>query len=124
MRQIGVLYAIEEQIRGQAPQVRQRVRQEQAMPILASLHTWPRQTEQKLSQKSALAEAIRYALNHWDALCAYAEDGRAEIDNNAAERALRTGAIGRKNYLFAGSDSGGHSGARQGSCRLSHAAFA
>jgi hypothetical protein len=111
MRQIGVLYAIEEQVRGRAPKVRQRVRQEQAVPILASLHTWLRQTQEKLSQKSALAEAIRYALNHWDALCAYAEDGRAEIDNNAAERALRTVAIGRKNYLFAGSDSGGHSAA-------------
>ena len=111
MRQIGALYAIEEQVRGRAPKVRQRVRQEQAVPILASLHTWLRQTQQKLSQKSALAEAIRYALNHWDALCAYAEDGRAEIDNNAAERALRTVAIGRKNYLFAGSDSGGHSAA-------------
>ncbi len=84
---------------------------EQAVPILASLHTRLRQTQQKLSQKSALAEAIRDALNHWDALCAYAEDGRAEIDNNAAERALRTVAIGRKNYLFAGSDSGGHSAA-------------
>jgi hypothetical protein len=71
------------------------------------------ETLAKLSQKSALAEAIRYALKRWDALCAYAHDGRAEIDNNAAERALRTIAIaiGRKNYLFAGSDSGGVSAA-------------
>ena len=61
---------------------------------------------QSLSQKSALAEAIRYALKLWTALVRYASDGRVEIDNNAAERSLRTVALGRKNYLFAGSDAG------------------
>lgn len=60
-----------------------------------------------LSQKSATAKAIRYALSRWDALGRYCEDGRIEIDNNAAERALRCVALGRKTYLFAGSDGGG-----------------
>ena len=64
-------------------------------------------TLQQLSKKSALAEAIRYALVRWDALARYVSDGRIEIDNNAAERALRTVALGRKNYLFTGSDEGG-----------------
>ena len=107
LRQIGALYRIEEKVRGKPPEIRQATRQAEAMPILTALHDWLRETLAKLSQKSALADAIRYALNHWEALCAYTRDGRAEIDNNAAERALRTIAIGRKNYLFAGSDSGG-----------------
>ena len=61
----------------------------------------------KISQKSETAKAIRYALTRWEALGRYCDDGRIEIDNNAAERALRCVALGRKNYLFAGSDAGG-----------------
>jgi hypothetical protein len=61
----------------------------------------------KLSRKSDTAAAIRYALSRWPALTRYAEDGTLEIDNNAAERALRVVALGRKNYLFAGSNAGG-----------------
>jgi hypothetical protein len=61
----------------------------------------------RLSQKSDVAGAIRYALERWSALLRYSEDGRVEMDNNAAERALRAVALGRKNYLFAGSDAGG-----------------
>lgn len=61
----------------------------------------------KLSKKSEAAAAIRYALGRWPALTRYCEDGSLEIDNNAAERALRAVALGRKNYLFAGSDAGG-----------------
>ncbi len=61
----------------------------------------------KLSKKSELAGAIRYALSRWEALCRYRDDGRAELDNNAAERALRAIALGRKSHLFAGADSGG-----------------
>lgn len=64
-------------------------------------------TRRQLSKKSGLADAIGYALNHWQALIRYASDGRIEIDNNAAERALRAVALGRKNFLFAGSDAGG-----------------
>jgi len=107
LRRIGVLYAIESEIRGKLPAERQRVRQARAGPLLDSLHAWLHDTLRSLSQKSALAEAIRYALTLWTALVRYAGDGRIEIDNNAAERALRTVALGRKNFLFAGSDIGG-----------------
>ncbi|MVF24974.1 transposase, partial [Methylocaldum sp. BRCS4] len=82
-------------------------RQARAGPLLAALQTWLHTTLTQVSKKSALAEAIRYALTRWPALTRYRDDGRLEIDNNAAERALRVVALGRKNYLFAGSDAGG-----------------
>ena len=104
---IGALYGIEATIRGKPPQERQLARDAQATPLLLSLHAWLQETLRSLSQKSALAEAIRYALKLWAALVLYAGDGRIEIDNNAAERSLRTVALGRKNFLFAGSDAGG-----------------
>jgi hypothetical protein len=75
--------------------------------LLADLHTWFIATVRKLSKKSELAGAIRYALSRWEALCRYRDDGRAELDNNAAERSLRAIALGRKNHLFAGADTGG-----------------
>ena len=75
--------------------------------MLESLRAWMQITLGKVSRKSPLAVAIQYALGRWAALTRYCEDGELEIDNNAAERALRTVAIGRKNYLFAGSNSGG-----------------
>jgi hypothetical protein len=78
---------------------------------MTSLHDWLHETVRALSRKSALAEAIRYALVRWAALTRYIDDGRIEIDNKTAERALRGVALGRKNYLFAGSDAGGHSAA-------------
>jgi hypothetical protein len=78
-----------------------------AGPLLDDFKTWLTETQASLSQKSALAEAIGYALKRRPALTRYVGDGRIEIDNNAAERALRTVAIGRKNHLFAGSDAGG-----------------
>ena len=80
---------------------------EQVKRILDEFHAWLLDTRRQLSKKSGLAEAIGYALNHWQALIRYASDGRIEIDNNAAERALRAVALGRKNFLFAGSDAGG-----------------
>lgn len=104
---IGALYGIEADIRGRPPNERRRSRQEKARPLLADLKTWLEATRPKLSAKSALAAAMRYALARWPALERYLDDGRLEIDNNAAERALRTVALGRKNYLFAGSDAGG-----------------
>lgn len=107
LQRIGALYAIEAQIRGQPPDERARVRQARAAPLLDDLHAWLTQTLMRLSQRSALAEAIRYATTRWPALTRYVADGRIEIDNNAAERALRAVALGRKNYLFAGSDAGG-----------------
>ena len=75
--------------------------------MLDSLKQWLEETLGKLSRKSDTALAVRYALSRWDALLRYVDDGRIEIDNNAAERSLRTVALGRKNYLFAGSDAGG-----------------
>ena len=107
LRRIGALYGIEAEIRGKPPQERQLAREARAAPLLASLHDWLQETLRSLSQKSALAEAIRYALKLWAALVLYTSDGRIEIDNNAAERSLRTVALGRKNFLFAGSDAGG-----------------
>jgi hypothetical protein len=77
------------------------------MPLLENMHAWLETALAKLSKKSDTAAAIRYALSRWRALTRYVEDGRLEIDNNAAERALRVVALGRKNFLFAGSDHGG-----------------
>ena len=75
--------------------------------MLESLKQWLEATLGKLSRKSDTALAVRYALGRWEALLRYVDDGGIEIDNNAAERALRVVALGRKNYLFAGSDTGG-----------------
>ena len=107
MQRIGALYAIEEEIRGRPPDERRAVRQAQARPLLDSLRQWLEATLSKLSRKSETTVAIRYALSRWDALTRYVDDGHIEIDNNAAERSLRAVALGRKNYLFAGSDAGG-----------------
>ena len=108
---IAALYAIEAGIRGQAPEHRVAVRQARAGPLLDALHAWLQHTLTTISRKGALADAIRYALGRWPALLRYRDDGRLEIDNNAAERALRDVALGRKNYLFAGSDRGGDTAA-------------
>jgi transposase len=107
LKRIGTLYEIEEQIRGQAPAQRKAERQTRAAPLLEDLQQWLRETARKTSRKSDLAAAIGYSLSRWTALTRYCQDGRIDIDNNAAERALRAVALGRKNYLFAGSDAGG-----------------
>ncbi len=107
LNHIGALYAIEEQVRGKPPDLRCSVRQAQAKPILDDLRHWMEKMLGSLSAKSDTAGAIRYALSHWRALTRYVDDGLLEIDNNAAERALRAVSIGRKNYLFFGADSGG-----------------
>ena len=106
---IGELYHIEREIRGLPPQERLRERQERAVPLLEALQAWFMSTLGRLSRKSELAKAIRYAVKpkHWSALIYYCTDGQVEIDNNAAERSLRTVALGRRSYLFAGSDAGG-----------------
>jgi transposase len=108
---IGALYAVEEKIRGRHPYERCAMRQAYSRPVLDAMKAWMEQTLGTLSQKSATAKAIRYALGRWEALGRYCDDGRIEIDNNAAERSLRCVAIGRKNYLFVGSDAGGDSAA-------------
>jgi transposase len=107
LARVGALYAIEATIRGRPPDERRAVRQARAGPELEGLKTWFEATLVQVSTKSALAIAMRYALTRWAALVRYRDDGRIEIDNNAAERALRAVALGRKNYLFAGSDAGG-----------------
>jgi len=107
LTRIGELYGIEAEIRGRSPETRQQVRQVRAGPKLTDLYQWLIATVKKLSKKSDLAGAIHYALARWTALTRYRDDGRVEIDNNAAERALRSVALGRKNYLFAGADCGG-----------------
>ncbi|MFO7476767.1 MAG: IS66 family transposase [Methyloceanibacter sp.] len=107
LRRVGELYGIEKKIRGSPAQVRRRERQARAKPLLEALHAWFYEALGGLSKKSETARAIRYALGRWQALVRYVDDGELEIDNNAAERALRPVALGRKNYLFAGSDAGG-----------------
>lgn len=107
LARIGALYGVEEPIRGRPPDERRTVRQAQAKPLVESMRQWFEETLLKLSRKSETTVAIRYALSRWDALTRYIEDGHIEIDNNAAERSLRGVALGRKNYLFAGSDAGG-----------------
>jgi hypothetical protein len=107
VERIGALYGIEKEIRGRPPDERHEVRNTRSRPLLESLHHWLEASLAKLSKKSDTSAAIRYALGLWDALMRFCDDGHIEIDNSAAERALRAVAIGRKNYLFAGSDSGG-----------------
>jgi hypothetical protein len=107
IERIAALYAIEAEIRGSTPEIRKSIRQERARPLIDSMHTWLEATLAKLSRKSDTAAAIRYALSRWAALTRYIDDGQLDIDNNAAERALRVVALGRKNYLFAGSNAGG-----------------
>jgi transposase len=107
LERIGCLYAIESQIRGHPPDERRRERQTRSRPLLTSLQNWLKESLPKLSRKSETAVAINYALGRWSALIRYCVDGSLEIDNNSAERSLRAVALGRKNYLFAGSDSGG-----------------
>jgi transposase len=107
LRRIGELYAIETEITGQPAEMRLAVRQDRAVPILDELRDWLTAQRRRLSAKNALARAIQYALSRWEALMRYAGDGRLAIDNNVAERALRTIAITRKNFLFLGSDAGG-----------------
>jgi transposase len=107
LERIGQLYGIEKEIRGRSPAERRDVRRARSRQVLDAMHAWLKATMSKLSRKSELAKAIHYALERWTALMAFVDDGRVEMDNNAAERALRTVAVGRKNYLFAGSDAGG-----------------
>ncbi|WP_298332714.1 IS66 family transposase [Asticcacaulis sp.] len=107
LNQIGALYAIEDKIRGMPADERRAMRQQHAKPLLEQFRTWLMDTLPGIPKKQNLAEAVRYALSRWDALCVYLDDGRVEIDNNIAERAVRPIGLGRKNWLFAGSEDGG-----------------
>jgi hypothetical protein len=107
LQRIGELYGIEERIRGQLPDIRREFRQARSAPLLDALYRWFKETLTQVSTKSDLAIAIRYAMSRWKSLTRFTAEGLIEIDNNGAERALRAVALGRKNYLFAGSDAGG-----------------
>lgn len=107
LRRIAELYAIEEQCRGQSPDQRLLLRQELARPLLDDFEQWLRAKLLTLSTQSDTTKAINYLLNQWQALIYYCSDGIAEIDNNIAENALRGVALGRKNFMFLSSDSGG-----------------
>jgi transposase len=108
---IGQLYEIEDEIRGQSAAERLKARQERSVPVLSRLEKYLREQQPQALPKSQFGKAIGYALNQWAALLRYASDGRLEIDNNAMERTLRPCAIGRKNWLFFGSDRGGETAA-------------
>ena len=108
---IGKLYKIEEEIRGLSPEARKEKRQADSKELVEDLFSSFKKVLSKLAQKGSTSLAIKYALNHEIALKRFLEDGKIEIDNNAAERALRVVAVGRKNWLFAGSDEGGKAAA-------------
>ncbi|MDS1493941.1 IS66 family transposase [Shigella dysenteriae] len=122
LEQLGQLYAIEADIRGMPAEQRLAERQRKTKPLLKSLESWLREKMKTLSRHSELAKAFAYALNQWPALTYYANDGWVEIDNNIAENALRAVSLGRKNFLFFGSDHGGERGALLysliGTCKL------
>src|SRR5208283_5143135 len=102
LERIKALYAIEAEIRGQDPKARLAARQEKSRPIVEDLEPWLRARLETISQKTKLAEAIRYALSRWAGLSLFLGDGRIEIDNNTVERSIRPLALTRKNALFAG----------------------
>ena len=106
LRRIAALYAIEAEIRGRSADQRRAVRQERTKPFVTDLKLWFEECLARLSGKSVLAGAIRYALNQWDGLVRFLEDGRIELDTNAVERSMRPIALNRKNALFAGHDRG------------------
>lgn len=107
VRRIDELFAIERDIIGKPPDERRAVRQERSKPLVHTLETWLRAERKKLSSKAPVAKAIDYSLKRWEAFTRFLDDGRVCMSNNAAERAVRGVAVGRKNWTFCGSDSGG-----------------
>jgi transposase len=106
VRRIDVLFAIERGINGLSAEERQRVRRERSAPYLAALEAWLRDERARLSRSASVAEPIDYMLKRWGRFARFIDDGRICLTNNAAERALRGFALGRKSWLFAGSDRG------------------
>ena len=108
VRRIDELFAIERTINGKASEQRLAVRREKSTPLVIDLEIWMRQQRALLSAGNDTAKAINYLLNRWAAFTRFLDDGRVCLTNNAAERALRGVAVGRRNWTFAGSDAGGH----------------
>ena len=111
IRQIRLLYDVEQEAKGKSPEARLKLRQEKSAPLLEKMASWLSEQRQQLLPKNPAAEAITYALNQWEALKRYTEAPFLAIDNNVAEREMRPVALGRKNWLFAGSDEGGRTAA-------------
>jgi transposase len=109
IKRIAQLYGVEKEVRGQSPETRAALRQAKAKPIFDDLEEWLQAQLPKISGKSPLAKAIRYALNRMPKTRPYLDNGFLELDNNTAERAMKPIAIGRKNWMFAGSQRGGNS---------------
>ncbi len=107
LERIAGLYNVEKDVRGRSADERRTVRRDRSRPIIDDLEPWLRAKLTLISQKTKLAEAIRYALSRWDGLTRFLADGRIEIDSNVVERSIRPIALNRKNALFAGSDGGG-----------------
>jgi transposase len=107
LERIGELYAVEARLTGKPPDMRRNLRQAEAKPLLERMHAWFTTTLRRISGRSDIAGAVRYALSRWQALTRYIDDGTLAIDNNPVERAIRPLVLGRKNWLFAGSDAGG-----------------
>jgi transposase len=106
LRRIAEFYAIEASIRGQAADRRRAARRIKSLPLVDAMKTWLEAERGRVPPRGGVADAIRYALARWNALCRFLDDGRIELDNNTVERAIRPIALGRKNHLFAGSDGG------------------
>lgn len=111
IRRIAVLYAVEKTVRGKSPNERVALRQQDAKPVFNELEAWLAAQLDRISGKSELAKAIRYALGRMKKMRGYLENGSLELDNNCAERSIRCVALGRKNYLFVGSEGGGKAAA-------------
>ncbi|MCS3695192.1 transposase [Bradyrhizobium elkanii] len=108
VRRIDILFEIERTINAKTPEQRLAARRDQSRPIVADLEIWMRQQRTLLSSGNDTAKAINYLLNRWAAFTRFLDDGRICLSNNAAERALRGVAVGRRNWTFAGSDAGGN----------------
>ena len=106
VKRIDALFDIERGINGVAAAERLRIRKEQSAPLLEALEAWLREQRGRLSRSASVAEPIDYMLKRWDRFARFIDDGRICLTNNAAERALRGFALGRKSWLFAGSDRG------------------